>query len=359
RADAGLDAAVRSAGVPLSVAVHAAWAATLGGILPGSDVVFGSTVSGRDAQVPGIQDMVGLFINTIPVRARWSGGTTAGELLASVRAHQSAVLPHQHVSLSRIGRQAGGGPLFDTLVVFDVATDVRDLRRPGDDLVITGVANEGAPHYPLTLVVEREPDGRPRFNLIFDGGLLRERGARAILDAFTRVLTGLLTRPDDLVADLLTGLVTGGGRPALPLAPDAPATLGELFDAAAARDPAATAVTQCALDGGVRSLTYGELAAEKRRLAEALRAAGAGPGERVAVAVPRSLEQVVALVAIVSAGGAYVPLDPAYPDERLEYILGDAAPRVILVDRAHRDRFAGLAARAGVPARVLVQGEPP
>ncbi|WP_237110216.1 non-ribosomal peptide synthetase, partial [Nonomuraea sp. MG754425] len=211
RADAGLDAAVRSAGVPLSVAVHAAWAATLGGILPGSDVVFGSTVSGRDAQVPGIQDMVGLFINTIPVRARWSGGTTAGELLASVRAHQSAVLPHQHVSLSRIGRQAGGGPLFDTLVVFDVATDVRDLRRPGDDLVITGVANEGAPHYPLTLVVEREPDGRPRFNLIFDGGLLRERGARAILDAFTRVLTGLLTRPDDLVADLLTGLVTGGG----------------------------------------------------------------------------------------------------------------------------------------------------
>ncbi|MCF6476828.1 amino acid adenylation domain-containing protein, partial [Nonomuraea sp. MG754425] len=146
---------------------------------------------------------------------------------------------------------------------------------------------------------------------------------------------------------------------ALPLAPDAPATLGELFDAAAARDPAATAVTQCALDGGVRSLTYGELAAEKRRLAEALRAAGAGPGERVAVAVPRSVEQVVALVAIVSAGGAYVPLDPAYPDERLEYILGDAAPRVILVDRAHRDRFAGLAARAGVPARVLVQGEPP
>ena len=89
----------------------------------------------------------------------------------------------------------------------------------------------------------------------------------------------------------------------------------------------------------------------------ALRAAGVGPGERVAVAVPRSLEQVVALVAIVSAGGAYVPLDLAYPDERLEYVLADAAPQVVLVDREQRDRFTRLLARAGVPARVLVQGD--
>ncbi|CAM5632735.1 Amino acid adenylation domain-containing protein OS=Streptomyces alboniger OX=132473 GN=CP975_32025 PE=4 SV=1 [Streptomyces alboniger] len=156
-----IDAAVRAAGVPLSVAVHSAWAVTLGGILHGTDVVFGSTVSGRDADVPGIGDMVGLFINTVPVRVRWSAGTTARELLASVRAHQSAVLPHQHVSLARIGRRAGAGNLFDTLVVFDVATDVADLRTPDADLVVTGVVNEGAPHYPLTLVVERAPDGRP------------------------------------------------------------------------------------------------------------------------------------------------------------------------------------------------------
>lgn len=125
-----IDAAARSAGVPLSVAVHSAWAVTLGGILRGRDVVFGSTVSGRDADVPGIGDMVGLFINTIPVRARWTGATTAGELLASVRGHQSAVLPHQHVSLARIGRQSGPGARFDTLVVFDVATDVDALRTP-------------------------------------------------------------------------------------------------------------------------------------------------------------------------------------------------------------------------------------
>ncbi|GHB54194.1 non-ribosomal peptide synthetase [Streptomyces viridiviolaceus] len=345
-----IDAAARSAGVPLSVAVHSAWAVTLGGILHSRDVVFGSTVSGRDADVPGIEDMVGLFINTIPVRARWTGTTTAQGLLASVRAHHSAVLPHQHVSLARTGRQAGAGPLFDTLVVFDVATDTDALRGPGHTLVITDIVNEGAPHYPLTLVVERSLDGRPRFDLIYDGELLREASARAILHTFTTTLTGLLTRPDALVDSLAPERTR---KPA----PITPTTLGGLFDAAAHRAPAATAVTQCGLDGGTRSLTYGELAHTKDALASSLRAAGVGPGERVAVAVPRSVEQVVALVAIVSAGGAYVPLDLAYPDERLQYILTDAAPQVVLVDREQRDRFTRLLARAGVPARLLVQGD--
>ncbi|WP_211359791.1 non-ribosomal peptide synthetase [Actinocorallia herbida] len=345
-----IDAGARSAGVPLSVAVHAAWAVTVGGILHGGDVVFGSTVSGRDADVPGIADMVGLFINTIPVRARWTGTTTARELLTSVRDHQSETLPYQHVSLARIGRQVGHTPLFDTLVVFDVATDVAGLRRPGDEIAVTAIVNEGAPHYPLTLVVERGLDGRARFNLIYDGALLREEGARAILGTFTGTLAGLLTRPDDLVDELVPGR---GPEPIVRT------TLGGLFDAAAERDPAATAVTRCGLDGETRSLTYGELASAKNALASALRAAGVGPGERVAVAVPRSLEQVVALVGIVSAGGAYVPLDLAYPDERLEYVLADAAPQVVLVEAGQRDRFTALLAEAGVPARVLVQGELP
>ncbi|MFF9568811.1 amino acid adenylation domain-containing protein [Streptomyces sp. NPDC014685] len=347
-----IDAAARSAGVPLSVAVHSAWAVTLGGILHTRDVVFGSTVSGRDAEVPGIEDMVGLFINTIPVRARWTDGTTARRLLASVREHRSRVLAHHHVSLARIGRQAGTSPLFDTLVVFDVATDVTELRGPDDTLAITGIVNEGAPHYPLTLVVERTPEGRPRFNLIHDGELLRKESAETILHTFTRTLTGLLDRPDTPVAAAAPG-------PARPPARVAPTTLDQLFDAAADRDPAATAVTGCALDGSTRSLAYGELARQKDELASTLRAAGAGPGGLVAVAVPRSPEQVVALVAVVTAGAAYVPLDPAYPDERLAYVLADTAPRVVLVAREQLGRFARLLDRAGVPARLLVQGDEP
>ncbi|MEU0147401.1 amino acid adenylation domain-containing protein [Streptomyces sp. NPDC006288] len=348
-----IDAAVRTAGVPLSVAVHSAWALTLGGLLHGGDVVFGSTVSGRDVDVPGIGDMVGLFINTIPVRARWAPTTTARELLASVHEHRDTVLSHQHVSLARIGRGAGVGALFDTLVVFDVPTDVAGLRRPGDEVAVTGIVNEGAPHYPLTLVVERTPDGRPRFNLIYDAERLGETGARTILRTFTRTLTGVLTRPDTPVGEL--GREAAGTPVRV-----TPTTLGALFDAAAERDPAATAVTRCALDGGTESLTYGELSAAKNALAATLRAAGAGPGGRVAVAVPRSLEQVAALVAIVSTGAAYVPLDLAYPDERLEYVLADAAPQVVLVGRGERDRFERLLDRPGaVAARVLVMGDEP
>ncbi|MFH9610672.1 amino acid adenylation domain-containing protein [Streptomyces sp. NPDC017448] len=345
-----VETAARSAGVSLSVAVHSAWAVTLGGLLGGRDVVFGSTVSGRDAEVPGIRDLVGLFINTIPVRARWSATDTAADLLDAVKLHQGAVRAHQHVSLARIGRLSGAGSLFDTLVVFDVPTDVSALRGPDDTLVITGVVNEGAPHYPLTLVVERVPGGRSRFQLIYDGELLRPASAEAILHTFTRTLSDLLDRPDEPV----DALVRAPGRPP---AHREPTTLGELFDAAARRDPAATAVTQCALDGGERSLTYGELAAAKDALAATLRATGVRPGQRVAVAVPRSVEQVVALVAVVTAGGAYVPLDTAYPDERLEYILADAAPQAVLVDRDQQDRFTRLLERAGVAARILVQGD--
>lgn len=232
-----------------------------------------------------------------------------------------------------------------------MATDLDALRGPADQLTVTEIVNEGAPHYPLTLVVERTLDGRPRFNLIHDSDVLNGTGARTILRTFETALTGLLTRPDALIGDL-----AAQSSPA-PVTPATPATLGALFDAAARRDPAATAVTQCALDGGTRSLSYGELTSQKSELTSALAAAGVGPGKRVAVAVPRSLEQVVATVAIVSAGGAYVPLDLAYPDERLEYILADAAPQVVLVEEGQRDRFAELVERAGVRARVLVQGD--
>ncbi|RZS43122.1 non-ribosomal peptide synthase protein (TIGR01720 family)/amino acid adenylation domain-containing protein [Herbihabitans rhizosphaerae] len=333
-------------GVPVSAAVHSAWAVTLGGILGTDDVVFGSTVSGRDAPVPGIEDMVGLFINTIPVRVRWTGKTTARDLIDSVTEHQTAVLEHQHVSLTRIGRQANtSGALFDTLVVFDVATDTAELRDAGGDITVTEIVNDGAPHYPLTLVVE----GRERFNLIYDGTVLREATARSILRTFVDTLTTLLAEPEQPVATPTLAARTP--------APVEPKTLAQLYDAAAERDPAATALTLCRLDGGTRSLTYEELSAAKNRLASALHTLGIGPGKRVAIALPRSPEQVIALIAVATAGGAYVPLDLAYPDERLEYVLGDVAPEVVLVERDQRERFERLLANAGVSARVFVEGD--
>ncbi|WP_211293917.1 non-ribosomal peptide synthetase [Lentzea kentuckyensis] len=344
-APADLDESVRASGVSLSNAVHSAWGVTLGGILGSQDVVFGSTVSGRDADVPGIAEMVGLFINTIPVRVRWSDSATARELLASVRSHQTAVLPHQHVSLTRIGRQAPHGSAFDTIVVFDVATDATSLSGPFE---ITEIVNEGASHYPLTLVAERGNDGALRFNLIYDTTVVREAGAHTILRAFVDTLTSLLGGSSIPVPSLTSTRAAADVEPV---------TLADLFDAAAQRSPSSRAVTMCHLDGSSESLTYGMLADAKNRLARSLVNAGVGPRQRVAVAIGRSPQQVVALVGIVSAGGAYVPLDLAYPDERLEYVLADSAPQVVLVEREHRERFERLLSRAGVAARVLVYGD--
>ncbi|WP_439656893.1 amino acid adenylation domain-containing protein [Lentzea sp. HUAS TT2] len=342
-ASSDVDERVRAAGVSLSVAVHSAWAVTLGGILGSRDVVFGSTVSGRDADVPGIDELVGLFINTIPVRARWSADTTARELLDAMREHQTAVLPHQHVSLTRIGRLADAGNLFDTLVVFDVATDVTSLRS--DSFGIADVVNEGAPHYPLTLVAARRHDGSLWFNLIHDTAVIRPEGARRIVETFAGTF-----------AALLAGEEIPTSRSIEPAAVS-PATLAELFDAVADRAPEARAVTFCRLDGTSESLSYGELAEAKTRLARTLANAGVGPDQRVAVAVPRSLEQVVSLVAVVSAGGAYVPLDAAYPDDRLEYLISDSAPQVVLIAPEQRDRFAGIVSRTGSTTRVVAIGD--
>ncbi|WP_223165474.1 non-ribosomal peptide synthetase [Lentzea indica] len=342
-APAGFDETLRAAGVSLSVAVHSAWGVTLGGILESQDVVFGSTVSGRDADVAGIDEMVGLFINTIPVRAKWSGDTSASDLLASMQRHQTAVLPHQHVSLTRIGRQAPHGSSFDTLVVFDIALDVAALGS-ASGFEITDVVNEGAPHYPLTIEVQRHHDGTLRFNLIYDTLVVREAGAQRIVRAFADTLTALLTG-DSIPAPVLTDTRAG--------ADIVPVTLAQLFDRAAERDPAATAVTFCCLDGTSESMTYGELVEAKNRLATTLQACGVGPHTRVAVAVPRSLEQVTALIAVVSAGAAYVPLDLAYPDDRLEFVLADAAPQVALVEPGQQERFEAMLARAGVSATVL------
>ncbi|MGW4207251.1 amino acid adenylation domain-containing protein [Lentzea sp. NPDC004789] len=341
-ATSDVDERMRAARVSLSVAVHSAWALTLGGILGSQDVVFGSTVSGRDADVPGIDELVGLFINTVPVRARWSGGTTARELLDAMRAHQTAVLPHQHVSLTRIGRLAGRGSLFDTLVVFDVATDVTSLRC--ESFGIADVVNEGAPHYPLTLVVARRTDGSLWFNLVHDTAVIRPAGAQRIVERFAETLNALLAGEIHAPRDAGPAHVR-------------PATLAELFDAAAARAPEARALTFCRIDGTSESLSYGELAEAKNRLAHTLANAGVGPNERVAVAVPRSLEQVVSLVAVVSAGAAYVPLDEAYPDDRLEYLISDTAPQVVLIAPEQRERFAAIVSRTGSAARVVAVGD--
>lgn len=372
---AALEAVLRQSGSTLSVAVHTAWGLAMAKLLQRPDVVFGSTVSGREADVTGIAEMVGLFINTVPVRSSFvpepeSGGAgiSLGEALARMRRQHDAVRPHQHESLGTIQRDAGLGTLFDTLVVFDLSADPAGLGRPGDPLRITAIDGEGAPHYPMTLAVmpRQKPSGAGlelAVKLIYDAAAVSAAEAAEALADFADVLHRI--GRNELAAELAAAECNSSeSRPAVsgsavaqlgsamdlnsriaPLAALEPATLADLFDRAAAQYPGKTALRMCrfgqhsAAERSAETLSYAELAEQKRRIATALRTAGLRPGEFAAVAAERSLEQIAALIGVVSAEAASVPLDLAHPDERLAFILGDAKPRVVLTTAGQQARI--------------------
>ena len=321
RATARLTAWARDRQATLAGVVQAAWAVTLSELTGREDVVFGTTTSGRPAELPGVESMVGLFINTLPVRLRTPASATLAEVVAAAAGQQTALLPHQHLGLAEIQRETGHGELFDTVVIFEnYPLDPDGLRDAVPGLTVTGVRGRDATHYPLALLVL--PGRELVLRLDHAPDLVPAEQAAALADRVLRLLETLsdcadlpLARLDPLTGEQRTLLLeqrNATGR----VWPDAP--LREQLDR---YDPAAPAL-RCA---GER-LDYAELHARAERLAHELVASGARPGALVALALPRGTDLVVAALAVVKAGAAYLPLDPAYPADRIGYMLADAAP---------------------------------
>ncbi|GLZ40765.1 hypothetical protein Acsp05_43890 [Actinokineospora sp. NBRC 105648] len=332
---ARLTAAVRRVGVTVNAAVQAAWGLVLSQWTGRRDVVFGATVSGRDGSVAGAESMVGLFINTVPVRVRLDPAEPLGELLARLHREQSALLDHQHVGLADIQRVVGIGELFDTLTVFEsypVDSEALARAESAAGLVVTEVVGRDATHYPLTLLVL--PGASTTLTLRFRPDVVGADAANALL---RRVARALETIADDLgrpvhAVDLLPAaerdLVVRGWQGA---AVELPATtIPALFAARAAADPDGVALV---VDGGA-SLSYRELAARVDALALVLREHGVVAGTIVGVSLERSAALVVALLAVQRAGAAYLPLDPEYPAERLAMMIADARPVVVVAGSA-------------------------
>ncbi|MEE4591909.1 amino acid adenylation domain-containing protein [Streptomyces sp. DSM 41524] len=360
----------RSAGVTLNTLVQSAWGVLLGRLTGRDDVVFGATVSGRPADIPGVESMVGLFINTLPVRVRVDHGASWTDLLTAVQRQQAALLDHHHLPLSAVRESTPvTGELFDTLVVFEnYPLDSDGITEPVDGPRITDITGQDATHYALTLFPTPGPTLRLRLGYRPD--LYPAKRARALLDGFRRMLERIeadpslpVGRTEVLAPELLRTVLHDWNEPDA----GAPETsVPELFAAAVAADPAAVALVA---DG--TEVSYGELDARANRLARLLSGLGVGPETRVAVALPRGADLVATLLAVLKTGGAYVPLDPEYPAERVEYIVTDAAPavvvtdssvtsvpatggaaRVLLDDPAVRDRLAALSGEAPEPAPV-------
>ncbi|MER6031537.1 amino acid adenylation domain-containing protein [Streptomyces sp. NPDC001851] len=343
--DLGMDAALhrrllslaRASDVTLFMVLQAALAVLLSRLGAGTDIPLGTAVAGRTDEA--LDDLVGFFVNTLVLRTDVSGDPTFRELLARVRETDLAAYAHQDVPFERVVEAAGvtrvlsHTPLAQVMLHLQNNAEAR-LALPGLRVTAEPIGLDAAKTELSFGFRERfTPDGEPAGltgSLEYATDLFAPAGARTLTARLLRVLRAVTENPDRAVAGIeildpeerrrilreWNGTATE---------PGGPATLAALFEATAARTPSAAAVT---FEDG--TLSYGELNARANRLARLLVAHGAGPERLVALALPRTADLVVAVVAVVKAGAAYVPVDPQSPRDRTAYLLGDARPTLLL-----------------------------
>src|SRR6266478_2972358 len=338
---AALRGQARKHGLTLNTFMQTAWAILLGRMTGRDDVVFGVTVAGRPSEIAGIESMVGLFINTLPLRVELAPAKPLLDLLKQVQDSQSRLMAYQHVGLAEIQQLAGLGELFDTLVVFEnYPVDRSSLRTTAESVRLSQVSGHDATHYPLSLMIA--PAERLQLRLDYRADLFDRASVEALAGRYVRLLQAAVATPEVAIGRL--ELLSGEERRRILQDWNAtsralePRTVAQLFAAQAAQTPDAVVFEQ-------EALSYEQLEARANQLAEHLRALGVGAETVVGLCLVRSLEMVLGLIGILKAGGAYLPLDPSYPAERLSFMLADAGAAVLLTHSALRDRLGVHSAR--------------
>ncbi|MFE6410059.1 non-ribosomal peptide synthase/polyketide synthase [Streptomyces sp. NPDC057837] len=334
----------------LNTLVQGAWALLLARSGGERDVCFGTTVSGRPADLPGADTITGLFITTLPARVTVDEATPCSDWLRQVQAARAEDRRYDHVPLTDLHQWSEllpGTPLFDSLLVFE-NYPVGDATAGAHGVRVHGLDAREATNYPLTVVIS--PGDELTVELGYDPRYFEETTAAALAGRLVHALTALAASDDGTplhAVDVLPPterhrLLHGPARPHL--TPPPPATLPTLIEAAADRWPG-----QLALESAESTLTFAEAEARANRLAHRLIARGAGPGDLVALVLPRSADMVLAQLAVAKAGAAFLPVDPGYPAERVALMLRDANPAVTLT----AEDVAGLLAAPpdGTPGR--------
>ncbi|WP_285563806.1 non-ribosomal peptide synthetase [Streptomyces sp. RTGN2] len=343
----------------LFMTVQAGLAALLSAVGAGDDIPIGTAVAGRTD--PALDDLAGFFVNTLVLRTDTSGDPGFGELLGRVREADLAAYTHQDLPFERLVEalnpaRSSAHPLFQVMLAFQ-NTARPDIRLPGLDIEFEGFG-VGVARCDLSFSVAEthDADGSPAglTGIVeYATALFDPQSAQALADRFVRLLTAVAADPAlplsriELLsaAERAAELDAGLGVPA----PVAPSTLPALFAGQVARTPDAPAVQH-----GHLVLGYAELDARSTRLAHRLRALGAGPETTVALALPRSADLVVAILAVSKAGAAYLPLDPDYPEQRIGLMLADTEPQCVLTTAGHAGRLP-----AGTAAVLLLDGPQP
>jgi natural product biosynthesis luciferase-like monooxygenase protein/amino acid adenylation domain-containing protein len=340
-------------GVTMATLVHAAWALLLARYSAEQDVVFGAPWAARGTAPTSSREVVGLVMNTLPVRAHVELHKPLLELLRQVRAFHQALRPYQHTSVLNVQAWSGlppGTPLYESLVNFDSADLDARLQALGPQWSERSFRVREQTGIPLTLyayagsrLVLRLSYARARFADNGMSGLLTQlvTALSAMPDHATRPLRELPLLDEAGRKRLLVGWQTATGA-------DHPAGgVHERIAAQAARNPNKVAI--CAGDG---SLSYAELTDRARRLAARLRVEGIGPGSLVGIFVQRTVDMAVAVLGVLESGAAYVPLDPAYPAGRIAFMLEDSGLAAVVTESGLLDRLPGQR-----PAAVLLNGD--
>src|SRR6266487_4120129 len=329
----GLAAAARGRGLTLNTVVQGAWALLLSVLTGRLDVVFGVTVAGRPGELAGVEDMVGLLMNTVPARVRIDPAEPVGRLLARLQDQQSALTAYQYLGLAEIQRLAGHGELFDTTVVYEnTPFDPAAIQHttPGLDITIADADETdatGIVHYPLSLTAY--PGSRLQLEIEYRPDLFSRHEAELLgvrLRLLLAAIAADLDRPAGRVSILLESelrALTGEWQG--PCASVPQVCLPVLFEQQVRRCPDATAVVS---DAAV--LSFAGLTQQANRLARLLIGRGVGAEDVVALALPRSAEMIVALLAVMKAGAAYLPLDLDQPAKRHGFMLADAGVAIVI-----------------------------
>ncbi|HEX2077187.1 MAG TPA: amino acid adenylation domain-containing protein, partial [Longimicrobium sp.] len=329
----GLFALARREGGTLFMALAAAFQALLHRYSGQDDVLVGTPVSNRS---PELETVIGDFVNTLVLRTDLSGDPTFRELLGRVKARALEAYDHPGVPFERLvkelqpERDLGRNPLFQVMLTLQNAW-TPTLELPGLEVTFDQVDQKAA-KFDLWFLLQRAPDGYWLW-IEYNADLFLPETVRRIGAHFRRLLESAVARPEarlselEITDDEERALLVGGWN-ATDAAYEGAATLHGLVEAQVDRTPDAPAVR---FEG--EEVSYRELDRRANRLANRLRALGAGPETRVAVCMERSVEMVAALLGVLKAGAAYVPLDPGYPADRLAYMLEDCGAPVLLAQR--------------------------
>ncbi|HEY7770154.1 amino acid adenylation domain-containing protein, partial [Longimicrobium sp.] len=348
---AALKALSRRHGTTLFMTLLAGWAAVLARLSGQDEVVIGTPSANRGRAE--VEELIGFFVNTLPVRIDLADGPRVGELLDRVKARALEAQRNQDIPFEQVVerlrpvRSLAYSPLFQVMFAWRDEGDSA-LALPGLTVGDAGVAGTETTKFDLLLSLG-ERGGRIAGELVYARSLFERETVERCAGYFRRVLQamaadegGRMDRVALLAAAEHDRVVHGWNRTASEFPRGA--CLPDLFEAQAARTPDADAVVF-----GDESLSFAALNARANRLAHHLRALGVGPDGRVGLCLERGIDAIVGLLAALKAGGAYVPLDPSYPAARLREMLADSAPVVLLTQASLRERVGSL----GVPAVAL------